>query len=217
MNDRIQVTLGTVAGLGITLEATGFEQAFRRPTLDNLDLLTTISKVVKKYAQMAQKQAVVNVSGGQVMYSGGVFVIHRQTGKLARSIQVSYPSPLSAVVMASAEYAAALEGGVPYPVDLKPSLMGKTVFIPFKNAQDPKAPRDSAGNYMGVSLPKYDSKGNRAGNRFGIFRRVTPNSTGWIIPPRPPRPFMRAAAEAVMPGYQKELTEAFRAAIEGKK
>lgn len=221
------------SGLEVSVTLEGFEELSSNLTFDNLDLVASMKKIVREWTKRAQAQAVQNVSGGQVIYSGGSFVINRQTGKLARSIQKEYPSALSGVVIANlggdggkGDYAAAIEYGVPFPVDLKPSLMGKTVFIPFSSAYGNRSgpipypvqtsakggnsPQDPAQTRnVTVSIPVFNSKGQRSGNKFGVFRKVGPNTQGFIIPPRAARPFMQAAAEAITPGFEEAIRTAY--------
>lgn len=220
-------------GLRISITPEGFDDLGRQLTLDNLQIVAEFKKIVQRYTELARAEAVKNVSGGVVTYSGGSFVINRQTRKLAGSIQTTYPSPLSGVVIAKAEYAAAIEAGVPYPVDLKPSLMGKTVFIPFRtpygnrvspiqfpvqtSSRGGNNPQDPAQTRQVVqSVPLMSSGGRRTGNQFGVFRRVGPNSTGWIIPPRKARPFMGAAAEKIAPLFEADIEKAYVEFVERK-
>lgn len=114
-----------MSGVKIVIKATGLQKAAKKFTDGNAELITNLSKIVRKYAQATQAQAVKNVSGTAVNYSGGTFTVNRISGTLARSITVTYPSKLSAVVEAGVDYADAIEGGVDHPVDLKMSLMGK--------------------------------------------------------------------------------------------
>jgi len=177
-----------------------------------------LQAIVRKYTRLAQKTAVQNVSGGIVTFSKGSFTIQRRTGKLARSIQASFPNPFSGLVEATAEYAADVEQGTRGPVDMKPFLMGKTVPLPVAGAIGRAANRWSkanGGSPTGLTkITKVSSTGKVSGSQFIAFRKVTANSKGWIIPQRPPRPFMEAAAEKIEPLFRDEIETAWTRFIE---
>lgn len=220
-------------GFLITARLEGFDQTIGRLER-GLDAIYEMRKVVLDFAYRAQAQAVRNVSGVTVDYSGGSFVINRQTGKLAQSIQVLPGvggSVLSAVVRATAKYADYVEGGVDHPIDMKKYLpKNKAIpikvhgpngnrFIPFPVmtgliAGEP-AGNSHQGRVLARKVPKKSSTGKLVGFNYVIFRRVTPQSKGWIIPPRPARPFMQAAAEKIEPDFQRSLAETYAKFLEG--
>jgi hypothetical protein len=178
-----------------------------------------LQAIVRKYTVAAQKMAVQNVSGGVVTYSKGTFTIQRMTGKLARSIQASYPNAFSGVVTAGAEYAADVEQGTRGPVDMKPFLMGKTVPLPVAGAIARAATRWSkanGGSPTGFTrVQKIASTGKLMGSAYIAFRKVGPNSKGWIIPQQPARPFMQATAEKIEPLFRADVEAAWARFIEG--
>lgn len=174
-----------------------------------LEQISAIRGVVRKFAREAQREATMNVSGRQVSFEGGSFIINRQTGNLARSIQIVDVSALSATIVATGggergeDYAAAVETGHK-AFDLKPFLMGKTVPLPV-----------TKGTPGAVMVPNVATTGRQMGNKFILFRRVGPNSKGWIIPAAPPRPFMAAAAATIAGPFNEAILEALRENIEG--
>lgn len=168
-----------------------------------------IRKVMQKYARVAQREATQNVSNRQVNFEGSSFVIKRQTGNLARSIQVTEVTALTATIVASGggdkkeDYAAAVEEGH-REFDMKPFLMGKTVPLMV-----------SKGTPGAMAVPQVATTGRVMGNKFIIFRKVGPNSKGWIIPAMAARPFMAAAGAAVAEPFGEAVAEAIRVSIEG--
>ena len=174
-----------------------------------LGVISEMRAVLQKYTYKLQAQAVQNVSGINVTYAGGTFIINRQTGKLARSIQVdpSYGAGgLSSRVYASASYASAVENGSPER-DLKAVLMGKVIPLPVKGNLKEKKAAVAAGTASAVS--KFASTGRQTRTEYIAFRRITPNSKGWIIPAQPGRPFMAAAAEVIQPAFAHAVAETF--------
>jgi len=142
-----------------------------------------------------------------VTFNGQSFIINRQTGKLARSIQITYPNPLAAVIEASAEYASDVEKGHG-PVDLKQtSLAGKIVPLPVTKMQYQMAKAAEKAGFGTVSgLKKISlvaSTGKVMGSKFVIFRRV--GKTGWIIPAQKPRPFMAETAAYIEPLFKSDV------------
>ena len=192
--------------------------------------IAAFSQVVKQHAYMAQAQAVVNVSGVQVTWSGGFFTVNRGvSGKLAQSITVLQPNALSAIVKANAKYANAIEGGVDHPIDMKPYLLGKTIPIRTRGMGDAHLAQTSVQGpalwAMRVEGPvrggvkrmvKKNSKGKVSKVEFIAFRRVTAVSKGWILPVRPARPFMLAAAEKIEPLFGAAVAEVYRKHVEGE-
>lgn len=221
-----------MAGIAITVDVRDLEAASKR-LQSSLDTINALQQVVRKYAYIAQAQAVLNVSGISVTYSGGSFVIHRQTGRLAQSIQVWHMSGLASVIRATAKYADIIESGVLHPVDMKPFLRGKMIPIKLKGQQGNRfishpvmtglgSNGKPAGNsHQGPDTPgirkiaRYGSTGKLVGHDYVIFRKVTPQSKGWIIPPRLPRPFMQAVAEKIEAPFRDEVAEAYARFIEG--
>ena len=183
--------------------------------------IAALSQTVRKYAYMAQAQAVKNVSGVQVTYSGGTFVVNRITGKLAQSISVLQVTPLAAIVMASAKYADAVEGGSKER-DMKPYLLGKIIPIRARGsgggqlAQQNGMPTQGPVYRGARMVPKYNSKGKVSKKEWISFRRVTATSKGWIIPPRPARPFMAAAGEVIEPLFAAEIAAVYAKHITGE-
>lgn len=174
-----------------------------------LDQITAVREVIRKYARIAQREATANVSGRQVVFEGNSFVIKRQTGNLARSIQVVEVTPLSATIIATGggerkqDYAAAVELGHK-AFDMKPFLMGKTVPLEV-----------SKGTPGAVQVSRVATTGRVMGSKFIIFRRVGPNSKGWIIPAQKPRPFMAATAATIAKPFAAAILDAIRSNIEG--
>jgi len=203
--------LPPTSGLTLTASVDGFDKLIQ--TLGaGLVTIAALSESVKKHAEMVRAQAVVNVSGVQVTWSGGMFVVNRQTGKLAQSITVLQTNPLGAIVKANANYADTVEAGVDHPVDMKPYLLGKTIPIRARSMGGAQlAQKEVQGAALwavptqgpvkgGVrKVPKYNSKGKVSKYEYISFRRVGPQSKGWIIPVRPARPYMRAAGEKILP------------------
>lgn len=217
-------------GIIVSVDASNLQGYSRRLT-SNLDLVGAVARIVKKHANRAQAQAILNVSGVLVQYSGGVFTIARQSGKLAQSIQIQRVTYTSALIRATAKYADAIEGGVEHPVDLKPYLMGKTIPIKLKGQNGNKyvtypvmtglldgspAGNSHQGPTAGIKkVARKASTGALTGHDYIIFRKVTPRSKGWIIPPRPKRPFMEAAAEKIEPDFSKEVADTLQRYVEG--
>lgn len=177
-----------------------------------LDRISAVRKAVAKNTREARRQATINVSNTSVTYEGKTFIIKRQTAKLARSIQVVSITPLSGTVAAMAEYAGAIEEGHK-EIDLKPSLMGKTVPLPV----DPNGPISAFGKKLtpvvakagGIArIEKMSSTGKTSRWTYIAFRRVGPNSHGWIIKAAPGRPFMAAAGEQVRPQFVEDVSQA---------
>lgn len=209
-----------IQGGAVTLEIeTEIVDQYAEQLATSLTGIKAVSLAVYKAADELQAQAVQNVSGNQVTFDGNTFVVNRQTGKLARSINVRR-GPLSATVVADAEYASYVEEGVLHPVDMKQSLMGKTIPI---RVSGPKGNRAGLGpishpiygnsnqdpeKTSATKVPKLSSSGKKVGNMFVIFRKVTKSSKGWIIAPRMPRPFMRAAAAEIEPKFAKAVEDA---------
>lgn len=222
-------------GFVLSASLDGFDELVTR--LDTgLDTIWKLRDVVTEYAYKTQAQSVLNVSGTTVTYSGGTFVVNRQTGKLAQSIQVlsgwaTGGHGLAAVVYASAKYADIIESGVDHPVDMKPYLMGKTIaikvgkngnrFIPYPvmsglGADGSPAGNSHQGRVTARKVPKRASTGKLVGFDYVIFRKVTAQSKGWIIPPRPARPFMQAAAEKIEPEFQRAIADAYANFLQGE-
>lgn len=199
-------------GLSVQAEIAGLEK-IDTTFMQGLETIVELQRTVRTFAHKLQAQAVANVSGIAVTYSGGTFVINRQTGKLARSIQVvpgggsgNGSGRLTASVVASASYASAVEGGS-QARDMKPYLMGKTIPLPFKGSSRMNDAVVTFG--LGKETQRKSSTGRKAGKSTTVFVKVGPQSRGWIIPAQPARPFMQAAGETIMPEFQAAIAEAF--------
>ena len=172
-----------------------------------LDAIVAMRKCVERASIEIQAQAVRNVSGITVEYSGGTFIINRQTGKLVRSIQILPDfggGVLSSLVVAGANYAAAVEFGT-QERDLKELLMGKV--IPFQVKGTAKEKKEAVADGTATAVNKYASTGKKNRVEYIAFRKIGPNSKGWIIPAQPARPFMQAAAEVVLPKFRDAVAE----------
>jgi hypothetical protein len=192
-----------------------------RALADSATQIREMQAIVRKWTIAAQRQAVKNVSGGIVTYSKGSFTIQRQTGKLARSIQASFPNALTGVVSATAEYAADVEQGTRGPVDMKPFLMGKTVPLPVPTPIALAANRWSKANGGSptgfTKVQKVASTGALRGSAYIAFRKVGPNSKGWIIPQQPARPFMEAAGETIKPLFIADIEASWQRFVENNR
>jgi hypothetical protein len=194
-----------IAGYEVTADVKGLDGVVT--TVEKgLDAILDLRRVVRQYLAEAQSQAVRNVSGIEVQYSGGTFTINRQTGKLVRSIQIYDSGPLSGYVVAGANYASALENGSPAR-DMKPSLLGK--IIPFPVTGTTKEKKQAVADGNATAIQKYGSTGRKTRVEYIAFRKVGPNSKGFIIPAQPPRPFMQATAEVIGPKFSRAVADAF--------
>lgn len=200
----------------VAADSPGTEDAIERLST-SLSGIKEIEGVIRKFTNMAQREAVANVSNNGFVYDGRSIFIRRRTGKLARSIQVVSVTPLSGALEASAEYAEPIEEGHG-PVDMKPYLMGKTVMIPI--AGRTQGMPDSGGRIsfftdaengrQSVKVTRISKKattGRKAGVQNVIFRRIGPNTKGFIIPRQPPKPFMSAAGQKVEEPFRNEIED----------
>jgi hypothetical protein len=184
----------------------------------SLTTIAAVQRVLKTHAQMLQARAVANVSGNSVTFQGKTFIINRQTGKLARSIQIADAGPLALRVVASAEYAGDVELGTRGPVDLKHTkLAGKIVPMPVGNKQG-KAwaanPANAPSNFKANTVMA--TTGKKMGMKYIRFMRVPgPGGKGWIIPKREGRPFMAEAADYVLPLLTQAVQTAFADYLSG--
>lgn len=185
-----------VIGIGIEAKVIGLENMVG--TLEKgLDALFEMRQSVREHAYKLQAQAVANVSGVTVQYSGGSFLINRRTGKLVRSIQITQNAGVfSANVVASANYASAIEGGTGQH-DLKPLLMGKTIVFQFKGSEEERV--KAVAEKRAYQKDRKTSTGKPLKTQTIEFRKVGPKSQGWIVPAQKKRPFMQAAAETIQP------------------
>ena len=203
---------------------------------------------VRDSAEKIRQRAVRNVSGYPVSYTGGAFVVRVQTGALKGSIETEWPygdewaarvfvngahtsvsnvgGYISKPVPVSS-YAAAIEFGHK-EIDLKKTMMGKTVPFFGARAQGAKGPYTETGL---VSLGKnsfisknpdgkqrrplvYSRKRTKSGSSYFIaFRKV--GKKGWIIPEAKPRPFMAAAAQASRGDVQRIIGGKVRTILAG--
>jgi hypothetical protein len=214
-------------GLTLTVAVDGLDAIVQR--LDaSLFTIAALSRTVKEYGRIAQAQAVVNVSGVQVTYSGGTFVVNRVTGKLAQSITMAQVNPLAAIVKATAHYADIIESGRDHPLDMKPKLMGKTIPIRTRGMGDAHLAQTSVQGPALWAMPtqgpvkggvtkvkRKNSKGRTSKIEFIAFRKVTSASKGWIRPIVKPRPFMLATAEKIEPLFATAIADVYAKYIEG--
>jgi hypothetical protein len=218
----------------VNVDISGVDALVKRMTT-SLDAINAVRNVLKKHGRIMQARAVHNVSGNYVFFEGKTWVINRQTGKLARGIQVADAGPLGTAVRSSAEYSSDVELGTRGPVDLKKTkLAGKIVPLPVSNKAAQKArnfyqalgaklstkydshgrPILTAGGYR--TQAKYATTGKFMGNASVVFRRVPgPGGKGWIIPKREGRPFLREALEYTKPLLQDAIEQAFAKYLEG--
>jgi hypothetical protein len=207
-------------GLTLTASVDGLDEIVT--TLEaGLLTIAALSRVVGDFAKQIQAQATLNVSGTQVTYSGGTFIVNRVTGKLSQSFNRAQINPLSAIVVNTASYANAIEAGVDHPVDLKPLLMGKTIPIRTRGMGDAHLAQQNGLATQGpvkggVSQHKRKNSKKRTSKiEYIAFRKVTVNSKGWVIPPRAPRPFMLAAAEALQIPFSDAIAAAYAEYLSG--
>jgi hypothetical protein len=203
------------------------------------DQIRRLSYALRDTAARVQARAVRNVSGYPVRYDGQTFRVVVRTGALKGAIEMQWPyqSPLQARVFVNgahtaqpfqmgdqlvkprpvAVYAAAIEFGHG-PIDLKQSMMGKTVPFFASRSSSSTGPyaargvtetadgqwenkalnnrlqaRGKAPMYFGQrkTTAAYEGAKGGAASYFIAFRKV--GKTGWVIPEAKPRPFMRAA------------------------
>lgn len=189
------------------------------------ELIRALQATINQYGRLMQREAVANASGRVVEFHGQHFSINRITGNLVRNIHL-VPGPLSASVVADADYAAAVEAGHP-AIDLKKFMAGKIVPLPigsgvaasaqtFMQALGSKAylSTDSKGKVIstvnGLRVQnQYASTGKLVGQRAVLFRRVPVDGSGWIIPAAKPRPFLAAAAATVQPKFEAAVAATF--------
>jgi len=183
----------------IAVEAKGAEE-FAEKLATSLTAISKLQKVLHRWSNKLRAAAVANASGKTVSYKGSSFTINRQTGFLTKSIQVSQTGPLADEVRATAAYAAAVEEGHK-SFDMKPFLP-KDKPIPIRVAAGTKGAKE-------ISLT--GSTGTTTGKTWVLFRYVSPNSKGWIMPAKAARPFMAAAAAEIEPGFTKEVADTFAA------
>jgi hypothetical protein len=201
----------------------------------SLTTINAVQRVLRDHGRIMQARAVSNASGRIVTYQGRSWVINRQTGKLVRSIQLTDPNPLAVGLVASAEYASDVEQGTRGPVDLKKTrLAGKIVPLPVKDVQGKALKFNAQGKATApiktLSVGRFgkqtSAKGVRAntkkattgmvaGTKYIMFRRVPKNGNGWIIPQRPPRPFMAEAADYTAPLLKDAVEKAFAQFLTG--
>lgn len=193
---------------------------------------------IRDSAEKIRTRAIRNVSGYPVSYEGGAFRVQVKTGALKGAIESRWPHGdlLTARVFVNgshtsvsntggypsrpvpvSRYAAAIEFGHG-PIDLKKTMMGKTV--PFfgaraQNAQGPYAERglvSAGGGQFISSQPRgdgkkalvYDRRRTASGGSYFIaFRKV--GKKGWVIPEAKPRPFMAAARDESRPDIRRLL------------
>jgi hypothetical protein len=207
---------------------------------------------VRDAAEKIRQRAVRNVSGYPVNYAGGAFVVKVVTGALKGAMETEWPyrDLLAARIFVNgahtsttniggypgkpvpvSRYAAAIEHGHG-EIDLKKTMMGKT--IPFfgaraQGAQGPysatglKAVPLGAGVFSSTRLNrKLAAKGKRpmyfnrkrtasGGSYFLSFRKV--GKKGWIIPAAKPRPFMAAAAQGSAVDVRRIIGSKVRAVL----
>ena len=136
--------------------------------------LPGIGFLVRDYAQLVRTRAVYNVSGYPVTYTGGSFVVRVRTGTLKGSLEMQWPygSTYRARVQVNgtltsepgsvggfiskprpvSEYASAIEDGHE-EIDLKKTMMGKTVPFIAARAQNARGPYAATGLMLGRGRP----------------------------------------------------------------
>jgi hypothetical protein len=192
----------------LDVKVTGLEKIVGRMET-SLSTIKRVHRVLIKHARMTQQRAVWNVSGNPVTFQGKTFIVNRQTGKLARSIQVVDTRPLSAAVEASAEYASDVELGTRGPTDLKQTkLAGKVVPLRLS-----KRIGQAVAAFGGAkAVQKKATTGRVMGTEYIAFRRV--GKTGWIIPQRAGRPFMAEAGDWIAPQLTQAVEKEFAAFLD---
>jgi hypothetical protein len=212
----------------VIADVSGFDGLMRKLST-SLTTINALQQVLRRNGTRLQQRAVHNVSGNVVSYKGRTWVVNRQTGKLARSIQQMSPAPLSVAVVASAEYASDVIEGTRGPIDLKRFLAGKIIPLPLSNAQGKAVNKGGiktlfVGRFSntqtaasGIKKNTMTSSGGKSmGSKYVMFRRVPKvGGKGWIIPQRPPRPFLQEAADYVAPMLAEDVENAFKAFLEG--
>ena len=200
---------------------------------------------VRDGAEKIRQRAVRNVSGYPVTYTGGAFVVRVKTGALKGAMETEWPftSQWTARVFVNgthtstsntggypgkpvpvSRYAGAIERGHK-EIDLKKTMLGKTVPFFGARALNPSGPYSATGlrkteyltegsdgvlkrasSYRSESLEQklrsqgkspmnFDRKRTASGGSYFIAFRKV-GKKGWIIPEAKPRPFMDAAAQA---------------------
>lgn len=217
----------------INIDAKGFDKIAQKLET-SLSTIDAITHALQDSGRIWQRRAVSNVSGTVRTFDGKSFIVNRVTGKLARSIQLSYPNPLAVMLDASAEYASDVEQGTRGPTDLKKTrLSGKIVPLPVNTARgkqltimgkngvriaDPGIKSMFVGRFDNKETPTsglrgYQQKattGKVMGTRYILFRRVPGRGgKGWVVPARPPAAFMAESAKYVTPILQEAVEKAY--------
>jgi hypothetical protein len=212
----------------VIADVSGFQNLMLKLST-SLSTIEELRNVLRRNGTRLQQRAVRNVSGVTVSYKGRTWVVNRQTGKLARSIQQMSPNPLSVAVVASAEYASDVAEGTRGPVDLKRFMAGKIIPLPLSNAQGKAVEQGGVKSLFvgrfsstqtsasGVKKNNVVSSGGKSmGAKYVMFRRVPKvGGKGWIIPQRQPKPFLQEAADYVAPQLASDVEDAFKAFLEG--
>lgn len=216
--------------VSINVDVSGFTDIMDR-LQTSLSTIDAIAFELRRHGRLAQRRAVANVSGVVRMFNGRSFVVNRQTGKLARSIQVTSPNPLAVTIEASAAYASDVELGTRGPVDLKKTkLAGKIIPMPLSRSQG-AAIKSAKGSLKTILVGRFNQKststsgykenkksaktGKPMGSQYILFRRVpSRGGSGWIIPQRPPRPFMEEAGAYVAPLLKDAVEAAYKSFLE---
>ena len=174
------------AGVVLTVDVAGFDKIAGR-LITSLTTIDKINKVLKAHGRILQRRAVANVSGITRTFGGSTWIINRVTGKLSRSIQVTYPNPLVVMCEATAEYASDVELGTRGPTDLKKTnLAGKIVPMPMSKkgamaGQSALAALSKSKRTDAKYNRRLDSKGNPITQVGNILMRNKYATTGKVM------------------------------------
>lgn len=143
------------------------------------------------------EQMIHNLSGNEVSWSGGSFVVNVRTGNLRRMTRLDYPlegDSFSFGVFNRASYARTLERGQTGPERLRSLLFGGS----------PPQTSKKGGLYKRIAYRGRTSSGRlRKGTTFFT---VTPGS---VLADIPPRPFVEATLEQM----QSRIEDLLRSAV----
>ncbi len=146
------------SSIGFTITLPNVDDALRA-LAKTQSLMTNTQKAVEESTLLIQQAWITAVSGVDVTYSGGTFVVNDRTGQYMRSIQrqVPYRGRLSGIVYSDWEGAARIEKGYA-PFDMKPGLLrsskakqgkdgSRYITVPFRH-------NTPGSNATGASMPK---------------------------------------------------------------
>ena len=146
-----------------------------------------LQEAVKDIAIEVAEQMTYNLSGNDVSWSGGNFIVNVQTGNLRRHTAIEYPfagDPYSAFVYNNAAYAGMIESGIT-------GEQRKDMLLSSSKAKRSKKWR----KYLRIPFPG-DLKGFWTVTEDTKFRDQTP------------RPFAQATAEQMQGRIQEQLGNA---------